>query len=122
MIKMIFCARRHPSLSREAFLDYWLNQHGPLFLKHAADYRALRYVQSHTLAIPLNEAIRASRGAAPEYDGVGEIWWASEEDFRAAVSSEAVQKLRNMFVEDEARFIDLASSSVFFTAEHVLLE
>lgn len=122
MIKMVFCARRNPALSREEFHDYWLNRHGPLFQQHAKDYRALRYVQSHTLATPLNAAIRASRGAAPEYDGVGEIWWASEEDFRAAVSSEAVQKLRNMFVEDEARFVDLANSSVFFTQEHVLLD
>lgn len=122
MIKMVFCARRHPSLSREEFFDYWLTRHGPLFQKHARDYRALRYVQSHTLSTPLNDAIRASRGASAEYDGVGEIWWASEEAFRSAVSSEAVQKLRNLFVEDEARFVDLANSSVFFTQEHVLID
>jgi uncharacterized protein (TIGR02118 family) len=122
MLKMIFCARRHPSLSRAEFLDYWLNRHGPLFRQHARDYQALRYVQSHTLDTPLNPAIRATRNAAPEYDGVGEIWWASEEDFRTVVASDVVQKLRGMFIEDEARFIDLANSAVFFTTEHVLLD
>ena len=40
MIKMVFCARRHPSLSPEKFLDDWLTRHSPLFQKHARDFRA----------------------------------------------------------------------------------
>jgi len=35
LIKLVFCARRHPSMSRSEFQQYWLNHHGPLFQKFA---------------------------------------------------------------------------------------
>ena len=122
MIKFVFCAKRHMNMSRAEFQDYWLNHHGPLFNKFADTYRAVRYVQSHTIDSPLNENIRKSRGTSEAYDGVGEIWWQSEEDFLAAINSPEGQKLRAMFVEDEARFINLSASSAFFTVEHVLID
>lgn len=122
MIKFVMCAKRHPNLSRAEFQDYWLNHHGPLFKKFADTYKALRYVQSHTIDSPLNENIRKSRGLLEPYDGIGEIWWRSEEDFIAAISSPEGQKLREMFIEDEARFIDMKASSAFFTVEHVLID
>jgi uncharacterized protein (TIGR02118 family) len=122
MIKFVFCAKRRPHMSRAEFQEYWLHHHGPLFKKFADTYRAVRYVQSHTIDSSLNENIRQSRGMSQEYDGVGEIWWQSEEDFLAAISSPEGQKLRAMFVEDEARFIDLSASSAFFTVEHVLVD
>ena len=122
MIKFVFCAKRHPNMSRAEFQDYWLNHQGPLFKKFADTYRAVRYVQSHTIDSPLNENIKRSRGTAEAYDGVGEIWWHSEEDFFAAISSPEGQKLRAMFVEDEARFVNLSASSAFFTVEHVLID
>ncbi|MGZ3597549.1 MAG: EthD domain-containing protein [Syntrophales bacterium] len=122
MIKFIFCAKRHPNMTRADFQDYWLNHHGPLFKKFADTYRAVRYVQSHTIDSPLNKNIRESRGMLEAYDGVGEIWWRSEEDFLAAINSPEGQKLRAMFVEDEARFVNLSASSAFFTLEHVLID
>jgi uncharacterized protein (TIGR02118 family) len=122
MIKFVFCAKRHPDMTRSEFQDYWLNHHGPLFKKFAVTYRAIRYVQSHTIDSPLNDNIRKSRGLSEAYDGVGEIWWESEEDFLAAINSPEGQKLRAMFVEDEARFVNLSASSAFFTVEHVLID
>ena len=122
MIKFVMCAKRHPNMSRDEFQDYWLNHHGPLFKKFADTYRAVRYVQSHTIDSPLNENIQKSRGTLEAYDGVGEIWWQSEEDFLAAINSPEGQKLRVMFIEDEAKFLDLKGSSAFFTVEHVLID
>ncbi len=109
-------------MSRAEFQEYWLHHHGPLFQKFANTYKAVRYVQSHTLDTPLNENMKKSRGYADEYDGIGEIWWESEEDFITAVTSPEGQKLRKMFVEDESRFVDLKASSGFFTIEHVLVD
>jgi uncharacterized protein (TIGR02118 family) len=122
MVKFVFCAKRRPDMTRSEFLDYWLNHHGPLFKRFADTYRAVRYVQSHTIDSPLNDNIKKSRGLSDEYDGVGEIWWQSEEDFLAAVNSPEGKKLRAMFIEDEARFVDLGASSAFFTIEHVLVD
>ena len=117
MIKLVFCARRRPDISSEQFHDYWRDHHGPLFQKHAHRYRALRYVQSHTVGGSINDAMRASRGSAEPYDGVGEIWWASVDDFLAVVKEPAMADLRKLFVEDEARFDDLARSALIFTEE-----
>ena len=99
-----------------------ISPNGPLFKKSADTYRAVRYVQSHTIDSPLNENIKKSRGLSEEYDGIGEIWWQSEDDFLAAISSPEGQKLRTMFVKDEGRFINLGASSAFFTVEHALID
>jgi uncharacterized protein (TIGR02118 family) len=109
-------------MSRAEFQDYWLKHHGPLFKKFAKTYRAVRYVQSHTIDSPLNENLKKSRGMSDEYDGIAEIWWQSEEDFLAAISSPEGQKLRTMFIEDEAKFVNLSASSAFFTVEHVIVD
>ena len=122
MIKLVFCARRRPELSRTEFQDYWINHHGPLFQEFAATYRAVRYVQSHTIDTPLNDNIKTARGMSDEYDGVGEIWWESEDDFLKAICSPEGQRLRAIFLEDEAKFVDSAHSAAFFTEEHVLVQ
>ncbi len=71
MIKLVYCLRRLPDLSRQEFQRYWWETHGPLVLERAAALGIRRYVQVHTLDTPLNEALRASRGSAEEaFDGV----------------------------------------------------
>ncbi len=80
MIKFVMCITRHPNLSREEFKDYWINKHGPFFMENAGAMRAKKYVQSHTVDTPLNEGLRNSRGMMPEYDGIAEVWFESEED------------------------------------------
>ena len=122
MIKLIFCVKRQSLMSRAEFQEYWLKHHGHLFQKFAETYRAVRYVQSHTIDSPLNENLKKSRGLSDEYDGIAEIWWQSEEDFVAAISSPEGQKLRAMFIEDEAKFINMSASSAFFTVEHVIVD
>jgi len=117
MVKLVFCCRRRPELSREEFQRTWLDDHGPLVRRLRAAIPAMRrYVQSHTLDTPANAAIRASRGSAEAYDGITEVWF---DDLAAlgATSEEATRAARQL-LEDEARFIDLAHSSVFLTVEH----
>ena len=120
MIKMIMCLYRHPEMTREQFQDYWLNEHGPFFRKNAGDMRAKKYVQSHTVDTPLNEGMRSSRGMLPEYDGVAEVWFASEEDLIEAMSSPEGQKLSAALLEDERKFIDHSKSSAFIVREREL--
>ncbi len=120
MIKLIMCLTRHPEKTREEFQDYWLNSHGPFFQKHAADMRSKKYVQSHTLTSPLNDAFRESRGLQPEYDGVAEVWFESEQDMMEAMGSPEGQKLGAMLHEDESTFIDHSKSAAFLVREHEL--
>lgn len=118
MIKFVYCVRRRPELSPEDFRKYWLENHGPLVRKYAAALRAKRYVQSHTLDTPLNDAAQVPRGTKPAYDGITEVWWDSAEDLIQALDTPAGQEANRILAEDEARFCDLPNCSVFFTEEH----
>ena len=78
MIKLVFCLRRRPDLSRREFQRYWRQTHGQLVRERASALGIRRYVLVHTLDGPLNEALRASRGSAEEpFDGLAELWWDS---------------------------------------------
>lgn len=120
MIKFVMCMHRNPKLTREQFRDYWVNQHGPFFMKHADDMRAKRYVQSLTMDSPLNEALKESRGMLPEYDGVAEVWFESEQDMIEAMSSPEGQALSAALQEDEGNFVDHSRSTAFLVTEHEL--
>ena len=120
MIKFVMCLRRRSDMTREQFQDYWKNSHGPLFMKNAGTMRAKKYVQSLTVDTPLNEGLKNSRGMLPEYDGVAEVWFESEEDLMEAMSSPEGQKLSVALLEDEGNFIDHAQSSAFIVKEHEL--
>jgi uncharacterized protein (TIGR02118 family) len=118
MIKFIMCITRHPDMTREAFQDYWKNKHGPFFMRNADSMGAKKYLQSHTLNTPLNEGLRTSRGMLPEYDGVAEVWFESEQALMEGMSSAEGQKLGAALLEDEGNFIDHSKSSAFIVEEH----
>lgn len=111
------CLTRHPRLTRAEFLDYWQNQHGPFFMENADKMGAKRYVQSQTLESPLNEGLRTSRGMQPEYDGVAEVWFESEEALMAGMSTPEGQELGAALHADEKNFIDHSKSSAFIVRE-----
>ena len=117
MLKLVFCLRRLPSLSRVDFQRYWWETHGPLVRRHAAALRIRRYVQTHALDDPVQETLRATRGGPDAYDGVAELWWDSREDLDAALADPAAQRAAAELLEDERRFIDLARSPLFVTRE-----
>lgn len=117
MIKFVMCLTRHPKLSREEFRAYWEKKHGPFYMANAQAMGAKRYVQAHTLDTPLNEGLRASRGMMPEYDGVAEVWFDSEEALMAGMSTPEGQRIGEALLEDEGNFIDHAKSSAFIVEE-----
>ena len=117
MIKLVMCLMRRSDLSREQFQDYWKNRHGPFFMENAGIMRAKKYVQSHTITSPLNDGMKESRGMADEYDGVAEVWFASEADLMEAMGSEGMQKLGEALMADEQNFIDHSRSSAFIVEE-----
>lgn len=123
MIKLVFCLHRLPHLSRDEFQRYWRENHAALVARHAATLRIRRYVQLHSLpeGTPLDDALRASRGGPPGYDGVAELWWTSAEDLAAATGSDAGRTASLELLEDEKRFIDLARSPLWIARENVII-
>jgi uncharacterized protein (TIGR02118 family) len=122
MIKLVYCLRRLPHLSREEFQRYWRETHGPLVRGNAEVLRIQRYVQVHTLDTPLNDVIGTSRGAAEAYDGVAELWFEREEDLTEATATPEGRAAALDLLEDERRFIDLARSSLWIAQEFPFVE
>lgn len=118
MIKMVYCVRKRKGMSAEDFHSYWRNKHSENVKSVQQDIRALRYVQSHTCAPEINAALVASRGLAPAYDGITEVWWQSADELNTALASPEGQKAMQFLIEDESTFIDFSESRVFMTEEH----
>lgn len=72
--KAIILLKRNEGLSREAFADWWLNEHATL----AAQLPGLR-----RLCFNL-----ATNEEDPLYDGVSELWFDTQADFEAAYHTE----------------------------------
>ena len=120
MIRLTFALRRKPEMSRAEFQKYWREVHGPKVAGHAHTLNVLRYVQVHTL--PDEELTRSTadpRGKMEDpYDGVAEVWWMKREDMVSAMESPQGQAANQELVEDEARFIDLPNSPLWFAHEY----
>jgi uncharacterized protein (TIGR02118 family) len=121
MVKLVFCVRRLPHLSRERFQRYWWDHHAPLVRRHAATLRIRRYVQMHTLDHPVQAALQASRGGPDAFDGVAEVWWDSAEDLAAATATPEGRAAGAALLADEKTFIDLARSPLFVAEERPVL-
>jgi uncharacterized protein (TIGR02118 family) len=121
LIKLSFCLHRLTSLSREEFQKYWFEQHAPLVKKHSSILRIRRYVQTHAMTAPMNDAIRASREAPEMYDGVAELWWDSLEDLMAPGASEEGRAAGLALLEDERKFIDLPRSPLWLSEEKTII-
>jgi len=117
MIKLIFCLHRLPGITPDEFREYWWTKHAPLVKERAPALRIARYVQSHGMENPLDDAMQASREAQPKYDGFAELYWNSEDDLSFAMTDEAALKAGAELLEDERKFIDLKRSSLTFVRE-----
>jgi hypothetical protein len=125
LVKLVYCVRKREDMSDADFRDYWLNRHGPLvrgLWERGTFPGMVRYVQSHT-DLEASEAVRASRGAKPPYDGITEVWM---DPSKQGGGDEAVRfasaEAGKVLLEDESTFIDFANSSVFVTREHTIFE
>lgn len=118
MIKLTFCLKRLPGLSREQFQVYWREQHAPQVQRHAGVLGIVRYVQSHALPEGTGRALAEARGSAgQDYDGVAELWWESMASFAAAGQTAEGRAAGQELLQDEARFIDLPHSPIFLVEE-----
>ena len=122
MIKLVYCLRRRADISREEFYRYWLNTHGPKVKSMADAMRARRYIQSHTCEPELNQLFAESRGSAPAFDGITEVWWDSVEELKAAMATSACAEAMATLREDESKFIDFSQSRVFMTTEYPIFD
>ena len=114
MSKLVCCFRRKSGMSLEEFHRYWLEEHGGLALRLREHLSGTRYVQSHTVRGEMTDKVRAIRGTAEPFDGIAEAWFHDDKIEDIEANRAAIVRM----VDDEAEFIDLENSVVFFTWEH----
>ena len=122
MIKMAFCLRRLPHLTREEFQARWFNVHGPLVRERAQILGIRRYVQLHSLDDALSAGVRAPRQSPEPFDGIAELWWDSVEEFAPSQSSPERRQAGAELLEDERKFIDLPRSPVWMARERPVVD
>ena len=118
MIKLTFCLRRLPSLSRADFQEYWFETHAPLVASVKDALKIRRYVQLHSLPVETSAALRTVRAGPEGYDGVAQLWWDSFEEM--ALRNDAAAKAGQLLLEDERKFIDLPNSPLWWGEEKVI--
>lgn len=121
MIKLTFCLRRLPHLSREEFQRYWRDTHAPLVAARAKTLGIVKYEQVHAGFDAMSEAARASRSAPEPFDGIAEIWFESEEAMLANGQNAGVAGAARELLEDERNFIDLANSPLWYNTVHTIV-
>jgi hypothetical protein len=117
MIKIVYCIRRKPGLSREEFQERWLNRHGKLVWERAKAIGMVKYAQNHTIDSALGDACMASRSQAQPYDGVMEGWWESDEAAMAAMGSDEGRAAMETLHADEATIMDFDNCRIFTVKE-----
>lgn len=122
MLKLTFCLRRKAGLSREAFLAYWKDDHGPRVVGHLAAMGCRKYVQSRTLTGGLADAIANSRGGPAPFDGVAELWFDDAESLARHGRTDAGRAAAKDLYKDEQTFIDLKRSVIFLSEEQLAVE
>lgn len=106
-MKLFAFVKRKEGMSREDFLDYWHDHHGPLIRDTPGlGDRTVRYEQH-----PARLDDRSG------WDGVAVQEFASWDDFVAMLSGEAGEAMR----ADEANFLDSGSITVVFTEDPIVV-
>jgi uncharacterized protein (TIGR02118 family) len=121
-IKLVYCLRRLPHLTREEFQHYWRENHGPLVQKQKDVLGIRRYVQSHTGYDEHNEILRAGLGRPNAFDGVAELWWDNIETYSPENQTPERRAAGQELFEDEQRFIDVLQSPRWLAIEHVFVK
>jgi uncharacterized protein (TIGR02118 family) len=105
MPKMIFMLQRKSGTTREACLKSWAGE------QHTAIVRTIpglaKWVQNHVISAP----------GEPACDGVGEMWFESDEAMQGALNSPAMAAA----VEDAKNFLDMEKTGLVIVEEKTVI-
>lgn len=121
VLKIIYCIRRRQGLSREQFLSHWLDVHGPIVLRHQETLRIARYQQTTPLEHDFSVRVERRGVLQPAYDGVAELYWANDADFRHAFTDQEALRIQKILADDERNFVDHAGSARWISREIVVI-
>jgi uncharacterized protein (TIGR02118 family) len=101
MSKVIFVLHRRVDLTREQMAEQWSGQQHISIVNKVPGLT--RWVQNHVTSAP----------GEPICDGIGELWFASDEEMQQALSSPEM----GAAVEDAKRFLDMEQTGLIMVEE-----
>ena len=104
MAKVIFVLQRRAGLTREQCLAHWSGQHHTSLVGKIPGLT--KWVQNH---------VRSASGE-PVCDGVGELWFASDEAMDKALNSPEM----GAAVEDAKTFLDMEKTGLVIVEERAI--
>jgi steroid delta-isomerase-like uncharacterized protein/uncharacterized protein (TIGR02118 family) len=99
--KMIFVLQRRAGITREQCLEYWSGQHHTQLVGRLPGLT--RWRQNHVVSAP----------GEPACDGIGELWFESDEALEAALGSPEMAAA----VEDATNFLDMDRTGLVIVDE-----
>jgi uncharacterized protein (TIGR02118 family) len=105
MAKVIFVLHRRADLTRDQFLAEWSGETHTSILKELPGLT--RWVQNHVMSAP----------GEPICDGVGELWFESDEVMNEALNSPQM----GAAVEDAGRFLDMDKTGLIIVEEKTVV-
>jgi uncharacterized protein (TIGR02118 family) len=105
MPKVIFILQRKPGTTREACLKYWEGE------QHTEIVRTIpglaKWIQNRVVSAP----------GEPACDGVGEMWFESDDALQGALNSPAM----GAAVEDAKNFLDMEKTGLVIVEEKTII-
>jgi uncharacterized protein (TIGR02118 family) len=108
VVKLVYCIRRKPGLTREEFHRYWSEIHAPIGARIPG---LRRLVQSRALDVPGDARV-------PDFDGVAELWF---DDVTALLSARQSPEWAAS-TADEAHFVDPLHTAYIVSTERDVLQ
>ena len=105
MAKVIFVLHRRADLTRDQSLAEWSGERHTSILKELPGLT--RWVQNHVMSAP----------GEPICDGVGELWFESDEVMNEALNSPQM----GAAVEDAGRFLDMDKTGLIIVEEKTVV-
>jgi uncharacterized protein (TIGR02118 family) len=105
MSKVIFVLQRRSDLTRDQCLEYWSGERHTSIVKRIPGLT--KWVQNHVRSAP----------GEPVCDGVGELWFESDEAIQQALTSPEM----GAAVEDAKSFLDMEKTGLLIVEEKTIV-
>ena len=115
MFKIIMLVKKRPELSTEEFWAHW-REHSAKVLRYREVLGIRHYAKTRPAAADSQRPTQTFN-----YDAMGELWYDRKEDFLRARQTAAGQAALAELRADEARFVDLENSVLWFGSEERVL-
>jgi len=111
MIKVAILFRRAPGLTHEDCMRHWRDVHAPLV-------KASRIGRQYVRKFVESEILQNLPPGTPEFDGIAELWFDSQEDFGAFFAD---PEYAAQLGPDAGKFADMTALQIFVTEETTIM-